>query len=181
MKFSCALRGQRRPVILTGLAFPARAMTKESYSTDDILRVLTDTRTIAMIGASPDPAKASHGVMRYLQRAGYRVIPVNPTAMGQDILGERVFAKLAEIPHPFEMINVFRRSVAIRGIVDELLPLIGNKGIRYLWLQLRICDAESAARARSAGVEVIMDRCLRTEHRRLIARSWPGSASLSEG
>jgi predicted CoA-binding protein len=156
-------------------------MTKEfSSDDDDILRALTDTRTIAMIGASPDPERPSHGVMRYLQQAGYRVIPVNPTALGRDILGERVFAKLAEIPHAFEMINVFRRSVEVRGIVEELTPLAGEHGIRYLWLQLRICDEESAARARNAGVEVIMDRCLKTEHRRLIGRTRPAPAGFPE-
>jgi predicted CoA-binding protein len=108
--------------------------------------------------------------MRYLQQAGYRVIPVNPRAGGRIIHGEPVYAALADIPERFEMVNVFRRSSEVRGIVGELLPLVADKGIRYLWLQLQICDAESAALARSAGIEVIADRCVRTEHRRLVAR-----------
>jgi len=145
-------------------------MTLPNCTSDDIARALTDTRTIAMVGASPDPARDSHSVMRYLQQAGYRVIPVNPGAVGRSIHGEPVHAALADIPDRFEMVNVFRRSSEVRGIVGELLPLVADKGIRYLWLQLQICDAESAALARSAGIEVIADRCVRTEHRRLVAR-----------
>jgi predicted CoA-binding protein len=160
----------RRPVILTGRKFwPPGAMKRQDRSSDDIARALTDTRTIAMVGASLDPTRDSHSVMHYLQQAGYRVIPVNPTAVGHSIHGEPLFAALADIPNRFEMVNVFRRSSEVQAIVGELIPLVGDKGIRYLWLQLQICDAESAARARSAGVEVIMDRCVRTEHRRFLA------------
>jgi predicted CoA-binding protein len=145
-------------------------MARESYNNDDIARILNDTRTIAMVGASPESGSDSNGVMQYLQHAGYRVIPVNPTALGRDIHGEKVCASLADVPLRFEMVDVFRRVDAVPGIVDEVIPLIGEKGIRYLWLQFDIYDAGSAARAREAGVEVIMDRCVRTEHRRLVAR-----------
>lgn len=144
-------------------------MTQQDCTSDDVDRALTNTRTIAMVGASPDPARPSYGVMRYLQKVGYRVVPVNPTAVGQSIHDERVYASLAKVPERFEMVNVFRRSSEVPGIVEEIVPLVAEKGIRYLWLQLQICDAASAARARNAGIEVIMDRCVRTEHRRLVA------------
>jgi predicted CoA-binding protein len=143
-------------------------MTQQDCTSDDVDRALIDTRTIAMVGASPDPARPSYGVMRYLQKVGYRVIPVNPTAVRHSIHGERVYSSLATVPERFEMVNVFRRSSEVRGIVEEILPLIADKGIRYLWLQLQICDAASAERARHAGIQVIMDRCVKTEHRRLV-------------
>ena len=143
-------------------------MTQRDCTSDDVDRALIDTRTIAMVGASPDPARPSYGVMRYLQKVGYRVIPVNPTAVRHSIRGERVYSSLATVPERFEMVNVFRRSSEVRGIVEEILPLIADKGIRYLWLQLQICDAVSAERARHAGIQVIMDRCVKTEHRRLV-------------
>ena len=105
--------------------------------------------------------------MRYLQNAGYRIIPVNPTATGEKLLGETVYAALADIPFNFELVDVFRRADAIPDIVDEMLPLINEKGIRYLWLQLGISDPDSAARAEAAGLKVIMDHCLKIEHKRL--------------
>ncbi|HUD97764.1 MAG TPA: CoA-binding protein [Woeseiaceae bacterium] len=133
-----------------------------------IVGILRRTHTIAMVGASPSLDRPSHGVMRYLQQAGYRVIPVNPTVAGDAILGEPVQPSLADIHEPFEMVDVFRRIDAIPGVVAEILPLIEAQGIRYLWLQLGIRHAEAAARARAAGLEVIVDRCLKIEHQRLI-------------
>lgn len=134
-----------------------------------IQQMLNKTRTIAMIGASDDPKRVSNSVMQYLQAAGYRVIPVNPTIVGEKIFGETVYARLADIPFNFELVDVFRRVDAIPGIVDEVLPLIKKSDIRYLWLQLGISDPDSAARAEAAGLEVIMDYCLKIEHKRLLA------------
>lgn len=134
-----------------------------------IRQIIEGTMTIAMVGASDNPERASYTVMQYLQTAGYRVIPVNPTALGKKILGETVYATLADIPHPFELVDVFRRVDAIPGIVDEIIPLIETRGIRYLWLQLGISDAASALKAKAAGLEVIMDHCLKVEHERLLA------------
>ncbi len=145
-------------------------MSKASDQMDDdsLLRILQATRTIAMVGASASPERPSHGVMQYLQRAGYRVIPVNPTVKGETILGEPVVASLVEIDEGFEMVDVFRRSDALPGLVNEVKPLIKARAIRCLWLQLGVQHAEAEASARLAGLEVVMDRCLKVEHARLI-------------
>lgn len=132
-----------------------------------LAEILRSTRTIAMVGASPSPARDSHGVMRYLQRAGYRVIPVNPTAVGQAIHGEPVVPSLAEIGEPFELVDVFRRRDAVPGVVENVLPLIESRGIRTLWLQLGVGHRQAAARAREAGLIVIANRCMKIEHKRL--------------
>lgn len=136
-----------------------------------LLDLLRHTRTIAMVGASPSPARDSHGVMRYLQHAGYRVIPVNPTAAGRSIHGEPVVARLGDIVGSFELVDVFRRADAVPALVEEILPLIDRHGIRGLWLQLGVVHDAAARRARAAGLEVVMDRCLKIEHRRLAPRS----------
>jgi predicted CoA-binding protein len=138
-----------------------------NQDTDATLRqILQDTSTIAMIGASQRGDRDSHRVMRYLQQQGYRVIPVNPTLNpGASVLGEDVYASLADIPDEFQMVDVFRRSDAVAGIVDEILAL--DEKPRFLWLQLGVEDKAAAATARSAGIEVVMDRCLKIEHARL--------------
>jgi predicted CoA-binding protein len=134
---------------------------------DKLAEILRSTRTIAMVGASPSPNRDSHGVMRYLQDAGYRVIPVNPTATGQAIHGEPVMASLAEIDEPFELVDVFRRRDAVPDVVEAVLPLIEVRGIRTLWLQLGVGHPQAAARAREAGLRVVADHCIEAEHRRL--------------
>lgn len=144
-------------------------LTIESYSDADLSRILGQTRTIAMIGASPDPERHSHRVMEYLQANGYRVIPVNPGAAGEAVLGETVVASIADVPAPVEMVDVFRRPDAVPGVVDEVLAVAADKGIRFLWLQLGLGDAAAAARAREAGLEVVMNRCLKIEYGRLVA------------
>jgi len=143
-------------------------LARETYDDEDIVRILTGTRTIAMVGASTDPSRHSHRVMEYMLSNGYRVIPVNPAAAGQLLHGETVVAGLADIDVPFELVDVFRRQDAIPGVVDELLPLVESRGVRTLWLQLDLYDEESAARARAAGLEVVMDRCLKIEFGRLL-------------
>lgn len=132
-------------------------------------RILAQTETIAMIGASPDSGRDSHAVMAYLQRQGYRVIPVNPTVdAGVTILGETVYPDLASIPLAVDLVDVFRRPDAVAGIVDELLAL--DRRPRFLWLQLGVVDEAAAGRARRAGITVVMDRCMKIEHRRLAPR-----------
>ncbi|MEQ8205711.1 MAG: CoA-binding protein [Woeseia sp.] len=139
---------------------------QEEYSDNDLRRILDDTDTIAMLGASPRGNRDSHRVMRYLQQKGYRVIPVNPTLESdQTILGERVYSTLADIPDEFQMVDVFRRSDAVAGIVDEVLAM--SKRPAFLWLQLGVSDVYAARKAEDAGIEVIMDRCLKIEHGRL--------------
>jgi len=141
---------------------------RETYVDEDISRILTNTRTIALVGASMDASRHSHRVMEYMLSNGYRVIPVNPSAAGQTLLGVTVVASLADIDVPFELVDVFRRLDAIPGVVDELLPLVESRGVRCLWLQLDLYDEASAARARAAGLEVIMDRCLKVEFGRVL-------------
>jgi predicted CoA-binding protein len=140
-----------------------RTMNHDDYSDDYLRGILTSVRTIAVVGASPRPQRPSHGVMRYLQRRGYRAIPVNPFAAGQEILGERVHASLAEIDEKIDMVDVFRRSAAAGAVVDEAIAA----GARVVWMQLEVRDDAAASRAEAAGLKVVMDRCPAIEIPRL--------------
>src|SRR6266571_914554 len=131
---------------------------------DAFLRdILTGVRTIAVVGASPRPHRPSHGVMRYLQRHGYRAIPVNPFAAGGTILGERCYAALGEIPEQVDMVDVFRRSEFAGAAVDQAIAI----GARVVWMQLGVVDREAALRAEAKGLKVVMDRCPAIEIPRL--------------
>jgi predicted CoA-binding protein len=128
---------------------------------------------IAMVGATQNPARPAHLVMRYLQRKGYRVVPVNPGHAGETILGEQVYARLADIPVPIDMVDIFRRTEAIPGIVDEALALKPRP--RVIWMQLGLRDDAAAAKAEAMGVTVIMDRCPKIEYGRLCGEiGWLG-------
>jgi hypothetical protein len=131
----------------------------DAYLRDILLRV----RTIAVVGASPRPHRPSHGVMRYLQRQGYRTIPVNPFAAGGMILGEPCYAMLAEIGEPVDMVDVFRRSEVAGEAVDAAIAI----GARVVWLQLGVIDGAAARRAEAHGLKVVMDRCPAIEIPRL--------------
>lgn len=123
--------------------------------------LLAQTRTIAVVGLSPNPLRPSHGVAAYLQRAGYRIIPVNPTCA--EVLGERCFASLRDIPEKVDIVDCFRRS-------EEILPLARDAiaiGAKALWMQLGVQHDEAAALARAAGLTVVSNRCLKIEHARL--------------
>ena len=131
----------------------------------DLTAVLTVARTVAVVGLSPRAHRPSHGVARYLQRAGYRIVPVNP---GQaTILGERSYASLSEAAaeHTIDIVDVFRRSEFAGAVVDEALPLRP----RLIFLQLGVTDDRAGHRARAAGIPFIQDRCLAVEHQRLVA------------
>ena len=146
-----------------------------SYPDALIRRVLGEVRTIAMVGASPNWVRPSYFAMKYLQHKGYRVIPVNPVAAGEDILGETVYASLADIPDDFDMVDIFRNSEAAGGITDEAIALAGDKGIKVVWMQLGVRNDDAAARAEEAGLTVIMDRCPKIEFGRLFHElSWSG-------
>ncbi|TLU73391.1 CoA-binding protein [Lichenicoccus roseus] len=123
-----------------------------------IEQIRSDTRRIALVGASANPARPSHGVMRFLLDRGYEVVPVNPGLAGQSLLGQTVVATLAEAG-PVDMVDVFRASGHVAGIADEAIRL----GARTLWLQLGVVDEVAAARARAAGLRVVMDRCPKIE------------------
>lgn len=120
-------------------------------------------RTLAVIGLSDDPSRPSHSVSAYMQRAGYRIVPVNPAI--ESVLGERCFPSLRDLPAKPDMVNVFRLPRYIPGIVDEMLAL----GLRDLWVQLGILNLPAAQRAEAGGIRVVMDRCILIEHRRLQA------------
>ena len=109
------------------------------YYSDETLRgILRRTRTIAMVGASPSWVRPSNFAMKYLQGKGYRVIPVNPAAAGQEILGERVYPALADVPGPVEMVDVFRTSAAAGTAVDDAIAVKDRLGIRFIWMQLGV-------------------------------------------
>ena len=138
-------------------------MNHDDYPDAYLRDILTSARTIAVVGASPRPNRPSHGVMRFLQRHGYRAIPVNPFAAGNEILGERVHAHLADIGEPVDMVDIFRRSEAAGVAVDEAIAI----GAKIVWMQLEVRDDAAAARAEAAGLRVVMDRCPAIEIPRL--------------
>src|SRR5712691_7195468 len=139
------------------------AMNQLSYPDAFLRDILTGVRTIAVVGASPRPHRPSHGVMRYLQRQGYRAIPVNPFAAGGAILGERCYGALDEIGEPVDMVDVFRRSEAAGEVVDQAIAI----GAKIVWMQLGVVDPAAASRAEARGIKVVMDRCPAIEIPRL--------------
>jgi hypothetical protein len=132
-------------------------------SAEDV-RAILDHRVWAVVGCSPDPGRPSHGVARFLQRNGYRVIPVNPAA--EEILGERCYPRLADVPaqEGVEVVDVFRRSALAGAHVDEAIAI----GAKAVWMQLGVIDHAAAERARAAGLRVVMDRCPAIELPRLV-------------
>ncbi len=149
--------------------------THPSYSNAQLLEILNSARTIAMVGASTTWNRPSYFAMKYLQEKGYRVIPVNKSRAGTEILGERVYATLADVPERFDMVDIFRSSEAALPIVQEAIALIAEKGIRVIWMQLGVINHEAAHLAEAAGLTVVMDRCPKIEFGRLHTElSWGG-------
>lgn len=148
------------------------------YADDYLTDILVRTKTIAMVGVSPKWVRPSNFVMKYLLTKGYRIIPVNPVAMGSDILGEPVYASLADIPDeagPVDMVDVFRASEAAGAICDDAIAEKERLGINCIWMQLGVINEAAAARAEAAGLDVIMDRCPKIEFGRLFGElSWSG-------
>jgi predicted CoA-binding protein len=124
--------------------------------TSDILRKY---KTIAVVGLSNNPMRPSHGVSEYMKRQGYRIIPVNPGHA--EILGEKAYRTLEDIPEPIEIVNIFRRSDQVGPVVDSAIKI----GAKVVWMQEGIENDEAAEKARAAGLEVIMNRCILKEHR----------------
>lgn len=139
----------------------------ESYSDDFIKNILQETKTIALVGASEKPQRDSNHVMAFLQRAGYRVIPVNPGLAGKQIHGETVYASLREIPQdvtgPIDMVDLFRNSAAVLDPVRDAIAI----GAKTVWMQLGVVNDEAAKLARDAGLKVVMNRCPAIERPRL--------------
>lgn len=145
------------------------------YSDATLRGILSEIRIMAMVGASGDWKRPSFFAMKYLQRRGYRVIPINPGRAGTEILGETVYASLADVPVPIDMVDVFRSSEAALGVAEEAVALVEEKQIKVLWLQLGIRNDAAAEIAQAAGIQVIMDRCPKIEFARLSGElSWSG-------
>lgn len=128
-----------------------------------IADVLTTTKTIALVGASDNPARPSYGVMAYLLSQGYQVTPVSPKLAGQTLLGQMVYASLSDIPHPIDMVDVFRNADAAWGVAQEAIAV----GAKTLWLQIGVINEQAAVLAAEAGLKVVMDRCPKIEIPRL--------------
>jgi len=138
----------------------------DRYEDDYILDILRSVKTIALTGASPNPARPSNGVMGYLLSRGYDVIPVNPGQAGKQIHGQTVYARLSDIPVPVDMVDVFRASEYLAGVVEDALAM--SPPPKVIWAQLGVRDDAAAARAEAAGIKVVMDRCPAIEYPRLV-------------
>jgi predicted CoA-binding protein len=127
----------------------------------NIPEILKSARTIAVVGISSNPMRASNGVSEYLKRAGYRIIPVNPNE--SEVLGEKCYARLEDVPEKIDMVDIFRRSEFVPDIVESAIRV----GARTVWMQEGVIHEAAAERARQAGLDVVMDRCTLKEHRKL--------------
>jgi uncharacterized protein len=133
---------------------------------DDLLRrILREAKSFACVGVSPNPVRPSHYVARYLKLKGYRVVPVNPGHAGKTLFGERVVADLAAIEGGVDVIDIFRRSDAVPGIVEQALAMVPRP--KVIWMQIGVTHPEAAARAEAEGLTVIQDRCPKIEYQRL--------------
>jgi uncharacterized protein len=138
-------------------------MDHDNYPDAYLRQILEETRTIAVVGASPRRDRPSHRVMAYLQRHGYRAIPVNPNAAGETINGEKCYASLAQVSVPVDMVDIFRRSEMAGAAIDDAITV----GAQLVWMQLGVRDAVAALRAEAAGLKVVMNRCPAIEIPRL--------------
>jgi predicted CoA-binding protein len=126
-----------------------------------IAEILKSSRTIAVVGLSSNPMRPSNGVAAYLKRAGYRIIPVNPKE--SEVLGERCYARLEDVPEKIDIVDIFRRSEYVPEIVESAIQI----GAKTVWMQEGVIHEEAAERARNAGLKVVMDRCTLKEHRKM--------------
>lgn len=144
-----------------------------NYSDSYIRGILDTVKTIAMVGVSPKDNRPSYLVFKYLKERGYRMIPVNPGQAGREFLGEKVYAKLADIPEPVDMVDIFRGSKYAPGIVEEALALQPRPQV--IWMQITVRHEGAAAMAEAAGMKVVMNRCPKIEYGRLSSElSWMG-------
>ena len=128
----------------------------------ELTKLLRDAKTIAVVGLSNNPVRPSFGVSRFLQRQGYRIIPVNPNE--KEVLGERAYASVKDVPDQIDIINIFRRPARVPEVVDDAI----SKGARCIWMQEGVVNHEAAKKAEEAGMPVVMDRCILKEMARLL-------------
>jgi uncharacterized protein len=148
-------------------------MDHSSYPDSYIRGILNTVKTIAMVGVSPKDNRPSYFAFKYLIERGYRMIPVNPGQAGKDLLGQKVYARLADIPEPVDMVDIFRASQYAVGVVKEALAM--NPRPRVIWMQLGVRSEEAAKLAEEAGLKVVMNRCPKIEYGRLSAEiAWMG-------
>ncbi len=146
-------------------------MNHDNYSNQYIREILTDSRVVAMVGASPNWNRPSFFVMKYLQAKGFRVLPINPAAEGQEILGETVYASLEQLPCKVDLVDIFRNSEAAGSITDQAIKI----NAKAVWMQLTVRNDAAAARAEKAGLKVVMNRCPKIEFARLNGEiGWSG-------
>jgi hypothetical protein len=153
--------------------FYGQRMNHETYSDAYIRGILNTVKTIAMVGISPKENRPSYFAFKYLLERGYRMIPVNPGQAGKSILGQKVYAKLSDIPEPVDMVDIFRASEHALPVVQEALTLKPKPGV--IWMQLSVRNDEAAKLAEAAGLKVVMNRCPKIEYGRLSTEiSWMG-------
>lgn len=149
------------------------AMNHDNYSDSYIRGILNTVKTVAMVGFSPKENRPSYFVFKYLRERGYRVIPINPGQAGKEVLGQKIYASLADVPLPVDMIDIFRASENVPPIVDQALTLTPKPQV--IWMQLTVRNDEAAKRAEDAGLKVVMNRCPKIEYGRLSSEiSWIG-------
>ena len=148
-------------------------MNHDSYDDAYVRGILDDVKTIAMVGASANNIRPSYFVLKYLLDKGYKVFPINPGHAGKDILGQTVYASLADVPEPIDMVDIFRNSEAAGAVVDEALTL--DPLPKVIWMQLTVRNNAAAGKAEAAGVRMIMNRCPKIEYGRLSGEiGWVG-------
>ncbi len=148
-------------------------MNHEQYPDSYIRGILNTVKTIAMVGISPKENRPSYFAFKYLIERGYRMIPVNPGQVGKEILGQKVYAKLSDIPEPVDMVDIFRAAQFAMPVVQEALAMTPRP--RVIWMQLTVRDDEAAKLAEDAGLKVVMNRCPKIEYGRLSSEiSWIG-------
>lgn len=148
-------------------------MNHDSYDNAYIGGILNSVKTIAMVGASANDVRPSFFVLKYLLAKGFSVFPINPGQAGKEILGRKTYASLADLPEPVDMVDIFRASASVPGIVDEVLKL--DPLPKVIWMQLGVRDDEAAARAEAAGIKVVMNRCPKIEYGKLSGEiGWTG-------
>ena len=143
-------------------------MAHDGLSDGDVRALLERVESFAVVGASPKPDRPSYGVMQYLIGRGYRVLPVNPGFAGKSIQEQKVYGRLADVPGPVDVIDVFRASDAVAGVVQEAIAEKARLQASVVWMQLGVINEDAADEARRAGFTVVVDRCPKIEYARLL-------------